>query len=187
MKNRQKQSKHPIKHFRTITKHRHRVIAHCFRAGIGFQGLFHDLSKYSLVEFSEGARYYIGTRSPNEKARESFGYSNAWMHHKGRNKHHYEYWTDVNINTKRYEPVEMPVRYVTEMFCDRVAASKIYQGEKYGDDSALKYFQRGNAKNFMHPNTARLLEEWLVMLAQRGEEETFAHIKALNKKARKHS
>ena len=172
---------HPIKHFCTITKHRHKVISHCFRAGIGWQGLFHDLSKYTPTEFCEGIRHYLGTRSPNERARELYGYSKAWMHHKGRNKHHYEYWTDVDIKTKTYAPVEMPLRYVTEMFCDRVAASKIYQGDKYTDRSALDYFLRGNAKNIMHPNTADLLESWLYMLAEQGEQETFAYIRKLNK------
>ncbi len=172
---------HAWKHFCTITKHRHKVISHCFRAGIGWQGLFHDLSKYTPVEFSEGRRHYLGTRSPNERARELYGYSLAWMHHKGRNKHHYEYWTDVDLKSKQYVPIEMPVRYVTEMFCDRVAASKIYQGDKYTDRSALDYFLRGNAKNIMHPNTADLLESWLRMLDERGEEETFAYIKRLNK------
>ena len=172
---------HAWKHFCTITKHRHKVISHCFRAGIGWQGLFHDLSKYTPTEFFEGRRHYLGTRSPNERARELYGYSLAWMHHKGRNKHHYEYWTDVDLKSKQYVPIEMPLRYVTEMFCDRVAASKIYQGDKYTDRSALDYFLRGNAKNIMHPNTADLLESWLYMLADKGEEETFAHIKSLNK------
>ena len=172
---------HPLKHFRTITRHRHKVIAHCFRAGIGWQGLFHDLSKYTPTEFSEGRRHYLGTRSPNERARELYGHSLAWMHHKGRNKHHYEYWTDVDPKIKQYVPIEMPLRYVTEMFCDRVAASKIYQGDKYTDRSALDYFLRGNAKNIMHPKTADLLESWLRMLAEKGEKETFAHIKSLNK------
>lgn len=172
---------HPIKHFLTITKHRHKVIAHCFRAGIGWQGLFHDLSKYTPTEFSEGRRHYLGTRSPNERARELYGHSLAWMHHKGRNKHHYEYWTDVDPKIRQYVPIEMPLRYVTEMFCDRVAASKIYQGDKYTDRSALDYFLRGNAKNIMHPNTADLLESWLRMLAEEGEKETLAHIKKLNR------
>lgn len=172
-----RQRAHPIKHFRTITKHRHKVIAHCFRAGIGFQGLFHDLSKYSPTEFFEGAKNYLGTRSPNEHAREIFGYSQAWLHHKGRNKHHFEYWRDVDIKTKQYVPVKMPMRYVVEMFCDRVAASKIYQGEKYTDRSALDYFLRGGAKKKMHPETAELTEGWLLMLSERGERETFAHIK----------
>lgn len=152
---------------------------HCFRAGIGFQGLFHDLSKYSPAEFIPGARYYQGTRSPNERERELFGYSSAWLHHKGRNKHHFEYWVDLNPATKLYEPVPMPLRYVKEMFCDRVAASKIYQGKNYTDAHPLAYFRGGNARQKMHADTADLLEEWLVMLAEEGEDKTFAHIRAL--------
>lgn len=176
---------HPFKHFHTITKHRHKVIYHCFKTGIGWQGLFHDLSKYSPTEFIPGAKYYLGTRSPNEKERELFGYSLAWMHHKGRNKHHFEYWVDINPQTKRYEPVPMPLRYITEMFCDRVAACKIYRGKDYTDSSALEYFLRGNARSKMHTETADVLEEWLRMLSEKGEKETFAHIKRINKNARK--
>lgn len=169
---------HPFRHFATITRHRHLVIRHCFRAGIGWQGLFHDLSKYTPAEFIPGARYYQGTRSPNERERELLGYSEAWMHHKGRNKHHFEYWNDINIETKRYESVPMPLRYIKEMFCDRVAASKIYQGKRYTDEHPLAYFLRGNARAKMHEKTAAILEEWLQMLATAGEEKTFAHIRA---------
>ena len=99
------------------------------------------------------------------------------MHHKGRNRHHFEYWTDLNMQTKRYEPVKMPVRYVKEMFCDRVAASKIYQGRQYTDRHPLDYFLRGNARQKMHPATADLLEAWLRMLAEQGEKATFRHIR----------
>ena len=174
---------HPFLHFYTITKHRHRVIAHCFRAGIGWQGLFHDLSKYSITEFIPGARYYQGTRSPNERERELHGYSDAWLHHKGRNRHHFEYWNDLNAVSKMYEPVRMPIRFVKEMFCDRVAASKIYQGKNYVDMHPLQYFLRGNARKKMHPDTADLLEGWLTMLGERGERETFAYLKRISNKA----
>ena len=174
---------HPFLHLRVITRHRRQVIRHCFKAGIGGQGLLHDLSKLSPTEFIPGARYYQGSRSPNERERELFGYSSAWLHHKGRNRHHFEYWNDLNPATKLYEPVKMPLRYVKEMFCDRVAASKIYQGEKYDDSHPHAYFIRGNARVKMHPETADLLESWLVMLRDEGEEKTFAHIKSLNNKS----
>ena len=172
---------HPIKHFMTITRHRHRVIAHCRRAGIGWQGQFHDLSKYSPREFWAGAKYYLGNRSPNEGEREAKGYSLAWMHHKGRNKHHFEYWVDVNPVTKRYEPVKMPLRYVIEMFCDRVAASKIYQGKNYKDSHPLEYFMRGKDRRSIHPATSDLLELFLTMLAEKGEKETFRYIRSYKK------
>ena len=121
-----KQKSHPWKHFKTITHHKLLVMGGCFRIGLIRQGLAHDLSKYSPAEFLPGARYYQGYRSPNGAEREANGYSLAWMHHKGRNKHHYEYWTDIDPATGQYGPVAMPRRYLAEMVVDRIAASKNY-------------------------------------------------------------
>lgn len=155
------------------------VIRHCAKAGILWQGLLHDLSKYSPEEFIPGALYYQGSRSPNEGEREAYGYSRAWMHHKGRNKHHFEYWTDYDPVTRRMMPVKMPLRYVKEMFCDRVAASKIYRGEQYTDTHPLEYFLNAKAKRKIHPETSAMIEKLLRMLAVRGEEKTFAYIRKL--------
>lgn len=166
-------------HFVTITRHRHAVIRHCRKAGIFWQGLGHDLSKYTPVEFFAGVKYYQGTRSPNEQERQENGYSLAWMHHKGRNRHHFEYWTDYSTVTKQMEPVKMPLRFVAEMFCDRVAASKIYNGESYKDSDPLAYFIRAKQKRVIHPETSDLLESLLTMLAEEGEEKTFAHLRRL--------
>ena len=146
------------KHFKTITKHKILVMDGCFKVGLYWQGLVHDLSKYSPTEFLVGARYYQGTRSPNAAEREDKGYSEAWMHHKGRNKHHYEYWVDLNPVTKRYEAVVMPSRYLAEMVMDRRAACMTYEGRGYHDGSALEYFMRSRERNLMHENTRRQLE-----------------------------
>ena len=164
-------------HFSTITRHRHAVIAHCFRAGLPLQGLKHDLSKYSPTEFLQGVRYYQGTRSPNEQERAELGYSLAWMHHKGRNRHHFEYWCDYDPVTRLMTPVKMPLRFVIEMFCDRVAASKIYNGVNYTDDMPLAYFMKGKATRSIHPETSQFLERLLRMLSRRGEDYTFAWIR----------
>lgn len=167
-------------HLGTVRKHRKVVFSHCIKAGIFWRGALHDLSKYSPAEFFAGVRFYQGgTRSPNEGERECFGYSLAWMHHKGRNRHHFEYWTDYNPETKQMEPVKMPLKFVKEMFCDRVAASKVYQGENYKDSHPLEYFARGKVRRRIHPETSDLIESWLLMLKEKGEEETFSHIKTL--------
>jgi len=168
-----------IKHFLTITKHRHIVRHLCFQAGIPCQGLFHDLSKYSPTEFWRGAKYYQGTRSPNDRERELFGYSSAWMHHKGRNKHHFEYWNDLNKQTRLYEPVKMPLKYVKEMLCDRIAASIVYRGKNYEPSYPYEYYVKGNAKNMMHPETAKLIESWLLMLQEKGQKETLKYLKSI--------
>ncbi|MBR5539603.1 MAG: catalase [Clostridia bacterium] len=173
-------------HFNTITKHRHAVIKHCAKAGILWQGLFHDLSKYSPTEFIPGARYYVGTRSPNELEREELGYSLAWMHHKGRNKHHFEYWSDYNPASKKYLPIKMPLRYVAEMVCDRVAASKIYQGEKYTEKHPLDYFMRGKTNRVIHPETSDFLEKLLILLAEHGEEVMFTVLREMLKEGKEY-
>lgn len=151
----------------------------CFKVGLYYQGIMHDLSKYSPTEFLVGAKYYQGNRSPNNAERESIGYSSSWLHHKGRNKHHYEYWIDYS--TKNIPggmlPAPMPDRYIVEMLMDRIAASKVYNKEAYNDRCPLEYYLAGKEPAPMHEKTKRLLEKLLYMLAEQGEEKTFAYIK----------
>lgn len=167
------------KHFKTITYHKILVAQGCFKVGLYRQGLLHDMSKYSPTEFLTGARYYQGTRSPNNAEREEKGYSAAWLHHKGRNKHHYEYWVDYSVKegTGQMVPVPMPDRYIAEMIMDRIAASKVYLGEKYTDASPLEYYYFGTDKAPMHPYTREVLLRMLTMLSEKGEKETFACIR----------
>lgn len=164
-------------HFKTITRHRMIVMWSCFRVGLYWQGLVHDLSKYAPTEFINGARYYQGVRSPNTAEREDKGYSEAWMHHKGRNRHHYEYWTDMNRQTRNYESVPMPRKYLAEMVMDRRAACKVYQGKAYKPGSALEYFMKSRERELMHPRTQQELAYLLTMLKEQGERETFRYIR----------
>lgn len=165
------------KHFCTITHHRMLVMRYCFRIGLYWQGLTHDLSKYTPAEFLPGCRYYQGYRSPNNAERESRGYSSAWLHHKGRNKHHYEYWIDYSLETGReLAGMKMPVKYVAEMMMDRIAASRIYQGKNYNRRHPLEYYEQGKEAYVIHEETRELLEYLLHMLAAKGEAFTLAYI-----------
>lgn len=169
------------RHFCTINRHKMLVMKGCFELGLIKQGLLHDLSKYSPTEFLVGCKYYQGNMSPNGVERIEKGYSSAWLHHKGRNKHHLEYWLDYGI-PKREElgsgekmgicGMKMPVKYAVEMYVDRVAASKNYQKEKYKDDSALRYYEREKELAMLHEDTRALLELLLQMLAKHGEAKT---------------
>ena len=169
------------KHFCTINHHKMLVMKGCFQVGLIRQGLLHDLSKYSPTEFIVGCKYYQGNMSPNNAEREAVGYSSAWLHHKGRHKHHLEYWIDYGIPDKVVSHkgvhkglcgMKMPVNYVVEMYIDRVAASKNYQKEKYRDDSALAYYMNGRQFHVLHDDTRALLELLLEMLAIKGEKAT---------------
>lgn len=167
-------------HLHTVNAHRRLVRKYCIKLGIYRQGLMHDLSKYSPSEFIPGVKYYQdGHRSPNNAQREDEGVSKAWLHHKGRNKHHFEYWIDYDVDGSRtvLAGMKMPVKYVAEMFCDRIAASRIYNKEKYKDSDPLDYYIKGLGHYIMHPETDALLHKLLQMLADKGEEYTFEYIK----------
>ena len=165
------------KHFKTITHHKLLVMEGCFRVGLIKQGLLHDLSKYGPSEFLTGVRYYQGNRSPNAAEREDKGYSEAWMHHKGRNKHHYEYWSDLSLVTRKYECVHMPRKYLVEMIMDRRAACMVYRGSNYDDGAALDYYVNSKERYLMHPDTQKELEFLLTMLKDEGEEVTFRYLR----------
>ena len=161
-------------HFKTITSHKFLVMKYCFKVGLYKQGFLHDLSKYSPTEFMVGAKYYQGTRSPNNAEREATGVSTSWLHHKGRNKHHGEYWLDFGVDG--IYACKMPTNYVIEMFCDRVAASMIYQKEKYTDSSALEYYENGRGKILIHPETDALIHHLLKYLSEHGLDQTIHYI-----------
>ena len=170
-------------HLKTINAHKWEVMKGCFKIGLYRQGLMHDLSKYSPTEFIEGCLYYQeGRRSPNNGERESKGYSEAWMHHKGRNRHHYEYWNDYRLpgggeDSFPVTAVRMPRKYVAEMLMDRIAASKTYQKENYTQHGPLQYLQNGRGRKLMDPETYRELEIMLKILDERGEEELIRFVK----------
>lgn len=165
-------------HLSTINHHKMEVMRLCFKVGLYKQGLMHDLSKYSPKEFISGVVFFTGDKSPNTTERRVTGKSEAWLHHKGRNKHHFEYWIDYGKEPgSGMQGTEMPVKYVVEMFCDRVAACKTYYKEKYNDGMPFEYFNKNRKHYMMHPKTMQLLGKMLVMLKRYGEEDTLIYIR----------
>ena len=152
-------------HFKLITKHRFLVFKLCIKAGIPFRGLVHDLSKYSPTEFFESAKYYVGYKSPTQVARQERSYSKAWLHHKGRNKHHEEYWYDF------YAPVHAPVipyKYSVEMICDNLAAGITYKGKEFTKEYPLWYWQNKKNKQLFNPKIQLFIEDIYTEIANNG-------------------
>ena len=168
------------KHKDTIKLHRRAVREACFKMGIPLRGLLHDLSKYSKEEMSI-ANWYIGTKSPHDIARDELGYSPSWIHHKARNKHHWEYWTDFNsakLVDGKYiieaVAVKMPYKYVIEMFCDFVGAGKAYLKEKWNTNSPLAYWKSNcEGSRLMHADSETLLKQLLEVFSTYSKEEDF--------------
>lgn len=138
------------------------------------------MSKYSPIEFWNGCRFYQGTESPNNQERRVKGYSAAWLHHKGRNKHHMEYWIDYGMTGDRNMcGMKMPLCYVVEMVIDRVSASKNYLRENFKNSSPLEYYEKSKDHYIIHPKTNALLSELLHMYAEKGETETYRYIREI--------
>lgn len=174
-------------HLKTILRHKRLVRKGCFRLGLYRQGIMHDWSKYTPTEFLVGCKYFQGNMSPNNAERKARGYSGAWLHHKGRNKHHFEYWIDYSLENKGHtmDGMRMPRKYVAEMLADRIAASKVYNKGHYSQHDPLDYFLKGKAHYMMHPQTAKELEHLLRYLDRYGEDACFRYVRNvyLKKKA----
>ena len=165
-------------HLSTINHHKMEVMRLCFKLGLYKQGILHDLSKYSPKEFISGVVFYTGDKSPNTTERRVTGKSEAWLHHKGRNRHHFEYWIDYGQEPGAgMQGTKMPVKYVVEMFCDRIAACKTYYKENFNDSMPFEYFNKNRKHYMMHPETMELLGKMLIMLKRYGEEDTLVYIR----------
>ena len=153
------------KHFKLITKHRWIVFKLCAKVGMPLRGLMHDLSKYSFTEFYESAKYYVGYKSPIQVARQEREYSAAWLHHKGRNKHHEEYWYDFNAPIKA--PV-IPYKYTIEMLCDNLSAGIVYKGKEFTNAYPLWYWENKKNKEVFHPKMIKFFEDVLTEISKKG-------------------
>lgn len=158
-----------FRHLNTINDHRFKVFILCIKAGIPFRGLIHDLSKYSLDEFVEGVKYYQGNRSPIAKCKEETGYSKAWLHHTGINKHHHEYWYDYYAPDKT--PI-IPYKYVAEMICDNLASGMTYNKEKWTPNTQYEYWLKHKDKLMINEKISNILLETFLQVSKQGINKT---------------
>ncbi|MBQ8380818.1 MAG: catalase [Clostridia bacterium] len=159
-------------HTALVLRHKHGVFIGCVKCGLFWRGLVHDLSKFSPTEFIESVRYYQGNRSPIGVSRREQGVSLAWLHHRGRNKHHIEYWYDHEC-----DPLPlMPYKYAVECVCDKLAATKTYAKGSYTPDMPLLHWQRYGHLAPCNPKLSRFIEEVFIDIRDKGEK----HV--LNKK-----
>ncbi|MCI6899279.1 MAG: DUF5662 family protein [Tenericutes bacterium] len=179
MKKKKKNNKYKITvrkffgHLHVVNKHRFKVFCLCCRAGVVWRGLTHDLSKYSCTEFFESVRYFVGDRSPIMVCKKVNGYSKAWLHHKGRNKHHHEYWYDYAAPDKT--PI-IPYSYFVEMVCDMLAAGMTYQGKKWTNEYELNYWMNKREECKINPKLDFLLTKIFTDISSEGVK------KVINKK-----
>lgn len=143
-------------HLSTICKHKWWVMYYCFKCGIPWQGIIHDLSKFSFTEFWTNVKYAVPGKSPIDVQKEKIGFSMAWQHHKGHNPHHYEFWMD-KFDDGCYV-TRMPFKYAVEMLCDNLAAGRAYQGKKFSYESEWNWWKKQRTIRNMHPDNRDFLQ-----------------------------
>ncbi len=160
-----------IKYLWYIIRHKYYVTIECFKIGLIWRGLMHDLSKFlpdewfpyadyfygeynSFNEIPHDFRYYVKTK---ESVKEAFDL--AWLKHIHRNKHHWQYWILRNDDGPR-EALEMPDKYLKEMLCDWIGAGKAITGK---NDLKI-WYAKNKDKMTLHPNTRSKVEEVLSYL-----------------------
>ena len=173
--------KNIVGHFMVITRHKWVVFKLCCKVGQPWRGLVHDLSKYSPTEFWEGVKYFNGKHSPITDAKKDKGYSQAWLHHKGRNKHHTDYWVDLSAPDKT--PI-IPYQYVAEILCDKLAAGMVYKGKDWTKEYELDYWLNERDKTLVNDQVEALITEFLTQVSKDGIDKvlTKKNVKALYKK-----
>ena len=159
------------KYFVTVCRHKALVYHECQACGITWQGIVHDISKFSRDEFISSAKYYCGDKSPHYQDAEENGYSSAWLHHKGRNKHHWEYWTDFNEEDGSIKANKIPYKYVVEMVCDWIGAGKVYKSTSWKQSEPLEYYNKVRAGRHFHPETELLIITFLKCIKDEGLDE----------------
>ena len=158
-----------LNHFKMICRHKAVVYQECRACGITWQGIIHDLSKFSMVEFLSSAKYFQGDKSPIEAEKAKIGYSVAWLHHKGCNKHHWEWWTDFD-DKGNVIANKIPSEYVIEMICDWIGAGKVYGQGKWTQEEPLNYYNKVREGRHFHPETEKLIVTLLEIIRDKGLE-----------------
>lgn len=157
-----------LKHFHLVNKHRWYVFKLSVKACVPIRGLLHDLSKYSFDEFITSCKYYDGHKSPIKVMRDEIGYSMVWLHHKGHNKHHFEYWEDIT-RTERIG-VFIPYKYIVESICDKIAAGMVYKGKDWTKDEPYNYWKKMIRNNIVvkHPGSVEFTDIVLKKISDDG-------------------
>lgn len=140
-----------LKHMGVVLRHKWFVMLECFRAGLIWQGITHDLSKFGITEFASSARHFQGDKSPIEAEKAKIGYSLAWQHHMGHNKHHWQYWIDFEQGQMVLIP--MPAEYLVEMLCDWIGAGKAYNAGSWTPHTLLKWMGENVPNMHLHTST----------------------------------
>jgi len=171
---REEEMKRHLAYLSYVLRHKWFVMIECWRHGLIWRGLVHDLSKFRPSEWFPYARYFYAKDGSPEQRRDSTGYYKphdtgnaafdfAWLLHQKRNRHHWQWWI-LPTDEEGGKVLEMSTVYRTEMVCDWIGAGR---AQGHGRD-VTRWFRENRHKMRFHQITS-----WMVDYAvhhERGEE-----------------
>lgn len=161
-----------IKYLKYIIKHKWFVMIECFKVGLIWQGIIHDVSKLLLSEFIPYANYFYGDKHDISRGRDENGYYKptdtgddafdfAWLLHQKRNRHHWQWWI-LPEDEGGVKILEINYPYNMEMICDWLGAAKAQGKIPPKDDKYFytkKWYETHKNKMQLHPNTREFIEK----------------------------
>lgn len=155
-----------IKYLSYVIRHKWHVAIECFKMGLIWRGIMHDVSKLLPSEFIPYARHFYGNHSDTDKM-----FDKAWLLHIHRNPHHWQFWI-LRKDDGGIKLLEMPYNYVREMVCDWVGAGKAL-GRHSPSTNPLrevkKWYKEHKKKMQLHSKTRNKVE---IMLGLRKLDDT---------------
>lgn len=151
-----------LQYLKYIIRHKYYVMIECFKYGLYWRGLIHDISKFLPSEFFPYVKYfYINERFEKykieyNKIEDDKKFNYAWLFHIKRNPHHWQHWVLLE-DEGNIIPLDMPYKYIIEMICDWIGASKT-QG--YGNN--IKEWYKKNKDKMKLSIKTRSLVEYIV-------------------------
>lgn len=154
-------------HFEYTMRHKWFVFIECCKMGIPVQGIFHDMSKFTIKEFVPYALFFFDengkkidgirdkTGAYNPLATGNSSFESAWFWHQARNKHHWQYWISLGDHCS-YSAIEIPRKYVLEMIADWRGA-----GMAQSTPNVLKWYESSKDKMVLHIETRKMIEQIL--------------------------
>ena len=132
-----------FKYLKYVLRHKYFVMVECFKVGLYWRGIMHDISKFYPSEFIPYARYFYGEYQTSEEifnnlpdggfplskevVKRQFDF--AWLKHQKRNPHHWQWWLLQN-DTDGFVALDMSDVYIKEMICDWIGAGKAITGKR---------------------------------------------------------
>jgi hypothetical protein len=158
-------------YFKYVLKHKYFVMVECFKIGLYWRGIMHDMSKFLPDEFIPYARYFYGDYGIKNNCPAKWGnpgdifyktkadFDRAWLLHLHRNPHHHQYWLLVNDSDGTY-PLEMQRKYVREMVYDWIGAGLAITGKR----EVREWYEKNRGKMNLHLVTRHKVEDILTMI-----------------------